>query len=116
LTDKQGIGLNSCVLLHALCRRLRIFVQIPYRYLEETCKKSLALSTNSDIIETVNYKFAVPCCTVLKVYIVAEERAKKEELCTKVNYTSILTHFNILCTLHLRIILVDKQLDTQFIL
>ena len=49
LLDKQGIDLNSCVLLYALCRIHRIFVQIPYRYLEETCKKTLALSNNFDI-------------------------------------------------------------------
>lgn len=80
MLDKQGIDLNSCVLLYALCRIHRIFVQIPYRYLEETCKKTLALSNNSDITETVGYEIVVPCYRVLKIYITAEETAKKEDI------------------------------------
>ena len=54
LSDKQRINLNSRFSLYALCRIRRIFVQIPYQYLEETCKKTLTLSNNSDIIEIVN--------------------------------------------------------------
>lgn len=73
MSDKQGIDLNSCVLLYEPCRIRRIFVQIPYRCLEETCKKTLALSNNS-----VNYGFIMPCHTVLKVYIIAEKRTKRE--------------------------------------
>jgi len=44
LSGKQGINLNSFLWLYALCRIHRIFVQIPYRYLQETCKKALALT------------------------------------------------------------------------
>jgi len=65
LSDKQEIDSNSYVSLYALCRTHRIFVQIPFRYLEETCKKTLALSNNSDIIETVNCELIMPCYTVL---------------------------------------------------
>ena len=64
LSDKQGIDLNSCVLLCALCRIIRIFVQTPCQYLEETYKKALALGNYSDITEIVNYKIIMPCYTV----------------------------------------------------
>lgn len=65
MSGKQGIDLNTCVLHRALCHRYRIFVQTPYQYLEETCKKTLALSNNPDIIQIINYKFIVQYYVVL---------------------------------------------------